>query len=105
MIDHEQLKQAIRDKRVRFRAHSAQMLIMRNIAREDIYSTILNGEIIEDYSCDKPFPSALFLGWISHRPIHVVASYDPSDEKIFIITAYEPGLEHFEPGFKIRRET
>ena len=76
----------------------------RNISRSAVIEAILHGEIIEDYSCDRPFPSGLFFGRAGQRPIHVIASYDSSDGKAFIITAYEPDLEHFEPGFKIRKK-
>jgi hypothetical protein len=78
-------------------------MLERNISRATVVEAILNGELIEDYSCDKPFPSALFLGWIGQRPIHVIVSYDSSNEKAFVITAYEPDHKHFESGFKKRR--
>ena len=45
-----------------------------------------------------------FLGWIDQRPIHVVVSYDSANQILFIITAYEPQLKHFKPGFKVRRK-
>lgn len=41
---------------------------------------------------------------MDQKPIHVVASYDPDTQKVYIITAYKPGLEHFKPGFKIEKK-
>lgn len=99
----ESLKDAVKNKRIEWHRHSLERMLERNISRQAVIEVILTGEIIEDYDSDRPFPSALFLGWIGHRPVHVVVSYDPSNEKAFIITAYEPGLEHFEPGFRVRR--
>lgn len=65
---------------------------------------LLAGERIENYPGTKPFPSALFLGWSGPHPLHVVAAYDSSRDRVFVITAYEPSLEHFEPDFKRRRK-
>ncbi len=76
----------------------------RQIGRSDVFHVLLTGERIEDYPNTKPFPSALFLGWSGPRALHVVACYDASRDRVFIITAYEPDLEHFEPGFKTRRK-
>ena len=52
---------------------------------------------------DWPFPSGLFLGWIESRPIHVVAALDAGSSQVFVITAYEPDLEHFESDFRTRK--
>ena len=104
-MDIKALKDAIKNKRIEWQRHSLERMLERNISRSVVIETILNGELIEYYSSDKPFPSGLFLGRIDQRPIHVIISYDSSNEKVFIITAYEPDLEHFEPGFKVRRKT
>ena len=63
-----------------------------------------NSECIEDYPDDFPFPSALFLGWQGSQPVHVVAALNESPPEVFVITAYEPDLEHFEPDYKTRRK-
>ncbi len=65
---------------------------------------ILHGEAIEDYPEAKPFPSALFLGWSGNKPLHAVAAYDSLDDQVYIITVYEPDLQHFEPDFRARRK-
>ncbi len=44
------------------------------------------------------------MGWFGRAPLHVVAALDERIPKVFIITAYEPDLEHFEPDFKTRRK-
>lgn len=104
-MDIKELKNAIKNKRIEWQRHSLEKMLERNISRSAVIETILKGELIEYYSSDKPFPSGLFLGWIGQRPIHVIISYDSSNEKLFIITAYEPDLKHFEPGYKMRRKT
>ena len=64
----------------------------------------MTGELIREYGEDKPFPSALFLGYFAGRPLHVVAAFDDSDGRAFIITAYEPSLEIFEADYRTKRK-
>jgi len=103
-MDKAALKDSIQNRRIEWQRHSLEWMMERSISRKAVIDVLLNGEIIEDYPQDQPFPSALFLGWLGPRPIHVVISYDSSDKRVYIITAYEPSLEHFEAGFKIRRK-
>ena len=50
------------------------------------------------------FPSALFLGYNDFVPLHVVAAFDEEQGKVYVITAYEPSLEIFEPDFRTKRK-
>ena len=61
------------------------------------------GARIEDYPEDVPYPSALFLGWVEGKPLHVVAALDAPAQWAYIITAYEPDLEHFESDYRTRK--
>ena len=69
-----------------------------------VLDLLLSGERIEEYSTDKPFPSALFLGYSQGRPYHVVAAFDDVKARVYIITAYEPSLDVFEADCKTRRK-
>ena len=62
------------------------------------------GEIIRDHAEDRPFPSALLLGYPAGKPLHVVAACDEASETAFIITAYEPSLDIFEPDYRTRKK-
>jgi hypothetical protein len=62
------------------------------------------GVIIEDYPEDKPCPSALIFGMCAGTPLHVVVAYDEKSDWAYIITAYEPGPEAFDPDFMRRRK-
>jgi hypothetical protein len=53
---------------------------------------------------DYPFPSGLFFGWHGAKPLHVVAALEETRPRVYIITAYEPDLEHFENDFRTRRK-
>ena len=103
-INYDAIKQALIKKRVRFRSHSAQMLIERNISKNEVFQTILNGEIIEEYLKDRPFPSCLVFALHDKRPIHVVCSYNSIDDIAIIITVYIPDSKFFENDFKTRRK-
>lgn len=37
------------------------------------------------------------------KPLHVVVALNELAPRLFIITAYEPDLDHFEPDFRTRR--
>jgi hypothetical protein len=65
---------------------------------------LLTGERIRDYTEDRPFPSALFLGYIGNKPLHVVAALDEMNKQAFVITAYEPSLDVFESD-RTRKES
>jgi hypothetical protein len=52
---------------------------------------VLNGEIIEDYPDDFPFPSSLILGKDKEgRPIHSVWAFAEKYNIAILITAYIP---------------
>ncbi len=78
------------------------------LALKTYSSTVLHilgfGECIEDYPDDYPFPSGLFFGWHEANPLHVVAALEETSPRVYIITAYEPDVEHFENDFRTRRK-
>jgi YgiT-type zinc finger domain-containing protein len=47
-------------------------------------------DAIETYSDDTPYPSALYLGFVSGRPLHVVAADDDAEQQTIVVTVYEP---------------
>jgi hypothetical protein len=65
---------------------------------------LLTGEVIEDYPEDRPFPSALFLGFPGGDPLHVVAAFDEMENLVYIITAYIPSRESFLNDYRTRRK-
>lgn len=103
-LDLEGMRRAVQARRVEWQRHALERMAGRHIARSEVFEVLLAGERIEDYPDTQPCPSALFLGRPEMRPLHVVAAYDASGDRVFIITVYEPNLEHFEPDFKTRRK-
>ena len=68
-----------------------------------VINCIMNGEIIEHYINDYPYPSCLIFGYtLRNRVIHVVLGYD--GESVYIVTAYYPNTDKFEADLKTRKE-
>ena len=100
----ESLRAAFEQGQIEWQRHCLQRMVERGISRHDVIQVISQGERIADYPEDRPLPSALILGVIDRRPLHVVVALNSDLKKAFVITVYEPDLEHFEPDFKTRRK-
>lgn len=100
----KRLKAVLAAGRYEWRKHALQRLTERGISQTAILDVLSSGEPIEDYPDGFPYPSALFLGWWEDRPLHAVAALDMENKWAYIITAYEPDLDHFEPDYKTRRK-
>jgi hypothetical protein len=79
--------------------HLLTRMRQRNIRLEDITRAITQGEIIEYYPTDYPFPSCL----INAGNMHVVCSI--GEGFLYIITAYRPSREQWEAGGIQRKES
>lgn len=83
--------------------HGQLRLNEQNITVDDVMNAIDNGEIIEQYPDDFPFPSCLILGLsINDVYIHIVVSMN--DDKIYLITAYVPNTDKWEADLKNRKQ-
>lgn len=83
--------------------HAAERCRQRGIVSRDIRYAVMNGEIIERYPDDFPFPSCLILGRTTeNKPIHVCISDEGTGGRI--ITAYFPTLEKWQADFRTRKE-
>jgi hypothetical protein len=102
-VDIEALRSLNRPEQLAMTEHARQRLLERGIAIQDVVRCIDEGEIIRQYEDDKPFPSCLILGpSVDHGPIHIVVSHD--GEFIYLITAYYPDIQIWEPDLKTRKE-
>ena len=89
------IKRAISKKRYNITLHAREEMSPKedDIAEKELIEAISNGEIIEDYPNDKPFPSCLIFGSTEEgRPIHAVCAYSQEDDITIIITTYEPSI-------------
>ena len=101
MLKIDAIKHACAIDTTAFTAHARKRMKERNIKYENIASSVDNGEIIEQYIDDKPFPSCLILGFSNNEPLHVVLSLN--NGILWIITTYTPTLEKWENDFKTRK--
>jgi hypothetical protein len=102
-IEISSLKKLVSEGLIVWTEHLALRLRQRNIKRADVITCIQNGEIIEQYPTDMPFPSCLVLGAsVNGKPLHVVCGLNPG-VICCMITAYFPSEEHWESDNKTRK--
>lgn len=86
-----------------FSGHAVQRMFARGLNEADILQVIRQGEVIESYPQDTPYPSNLLLGMSRGVFIHaVVARRD--DGRCFVVTAYVPDPRRWNADFKTRRQ-
>ena len=102
-MDRDRLTEAIQNGMIEWQTHALERMAKRGISTQIVKQVLLEGEIIEDYPDDKPFPTSLFLGWFQREPFHVVSALDCLSGYCFVITVYRPDLDHFEADYKTRR--
>ncbi len=82
--------------------HMTQRFRERGIKLRDVQNAIMNGEIIEQYPDDFPFPSCLVLAFLGGtNPLHTCIGL--GEGKLWAITAYFPNLGEWENDFKTRK--
>ena len=87
---------AIRDNHIRITDHADEEAQADLLSFDEIFFSVLQGEIIEDYPSDKPYPSCLIYGdSFTGEPIHSVWAYNPDTEWAVLITVYRPDPERW----------
>ena len=99
----EDLVQSIRENRVRITDHADEEARADELFLDEVFSSIPEGEIIEDYPDGRPFPSCLVFGTTSRgNPIHSVWAYNPENRWAVLITVYRPDPQRWE-NWRTRR--
>lgn len=97
------IKQMIKEGRIRWTNHVIVRLLQRNITQEDIEKALVDGEIIEEYENDYPYPSCLVYGInLNNEVIHIVCGLN--EIELWIITAYYPDNIKWKEDLKTRKE-
>jgi len=97
------IKQMVKEGKIRWTNHILVRLFQRNITQEDIEKVLLNGEIIEEYENDYPYPSGLIYGiGLNNKVLHVVCGINETE--LWIITAYYPDNIKWKEDLKTRKE-
>jgi len=90
-LNLENIIDAIRHNRIRITDHADEEAQADNLSFEEIFISVLLGEIIEDYLDDEPYPSCLIYGeTFSKEPIHSVWAYNHKNKWAVLITVYRP---------------
>ncbi|NQE46354.1 hypothetical protein C5S31_10070 [ANME-1 cluster archaeon GoMg2] len=61
-----------------------------DIRADEVLEAIENGEVIEEYVDDRPFPSCLLYGKSDEKPIHVVCALPQHVNMLIVVTVYTP---------------
>ena len=97
------IKEFVRTGKIRWTNHCIVRLFQRNISQEDIENALLNGEIIEEYENDYPYPSCLVYGIdLNNKVLHVICG--TSETELWVITAYYPDNIKWKDDLKTRKE-
>jgi hypothetical protein len=87
----ESIIDAIRTGRIRISDHADEEAEADALTFDEIYFSVLHGEIIESYPADKPYPSCLIFGnTFSGNPIHSVWAYNEKNQWAVLVTVYRP---------------
>ena len=99
----KRIRQAFAEGQYVVRLHARVRMRERGITDAEVLETIMHGEVIEYYPDAQPYPACPILGFAGGRPIHVVCALSP-EGTAFLITAYIPSPELWEPGFRRRKQ-
>ncbi len=95
-MDIENIINAIRESRVRITDHADEEAFDDSLTYDEIYYSVFQGEVIENYSNDKPYPSCLIMGKnFSGEPIHSVWAFNIENLWAALITVYRPNPERW----------
>jgi hypothetical protein len=90
-MDIEDIVDAIRGNRIRISDHADEEAQADKLTFDEIYLSIFQGEIIERYPDDRPYPSCLIYGSnFTNDPVHSVWAYNKDNRWAVLITVYRP---------------
>lgn len=88
--------QSIQNGMIRISDHADEESHNDDLTYDEVFNSVMNGEIIEDYADDKPYPSCLIYGKnFKDEPIHSVWAYNPENKWSVLITVYRPNPERW----------
>ncbi|MFZ5910938.1 MAG: DUF4258 domain-containing protein [Chloroflexota bacterium] len=91
-------------RRVILSQHAFTRMFEREISPAVVKRAVQNGEVIENYPDDQPYPSILLLHFEEGRALHIVAGVDEAGLTCHIVTAYWPDPNLWNADFRTRRK-
>lgn len=96
MIYLQHIIDCLNTKTFRISEHADEEAYNDGLTFDEIYASVRAGEIIEQYSDDKPYPSCLVYGSNKNgEPIHSVWAYNSETKASVLITVYRPDPERW----------
>ena len=103
-VDIASIIQAIRHKRIRITDHADEEAQSDRLSFDEVFASVFQGEIIEEYPDDRPYPSCLVYGeTFKKEPIHTVWAYNEENQWVVLITVYRPDPKRWIDWRKRRR--
>jgi len=82
---------AIRLNRMRITDHADEEAQADRLSFDEVFVSVIQGEIIESYPDDWPYPSCLVYGvTFQGDPVHSVWAYNKENRWAVLITVYRP---------------
>jgi hypothetical protein len=89
-------------KTLHFSRHAFERMFQREIDPAVVARIVADAEIVFEYPDDKPFPSALLLGFHAKQAIHTVVAHSEEGD-CHLVTIYWPDPAIWDETFKRRR--
>jgi hypothetical protein len=105
MMKIEDINSAIQSNRVRISDHADEEAQSDELTFDEVYFSVVHGEILEQYPEDKPYPSCLVHGrTFGGDPVHTVWAFNTENQWAVLITVYRPDPERWIDFRKRRTE-
>jgi len=102
----ESIRRCFHENRMLYSSHARKEMNAEELGKvkeAEVFDSIDNAEILEDYPADKPYQSVLVLGFTTNKkPLHIVCAYDSKDDLAIVITVYRPNPNKW-INFRTRR--
>ena len=99
----EDIVEAIRHNRIRITDHADEEAQGDRLSFDEVFFSVFQGEIIEDYPDDTRYPSCLIYGTtFAGTPVHSVWAYNQDNQWAVLITVYRPDPKRW-IDWRIRR--
>lgn len=87
---------------IEYRVHATQRMFNRRISEKDVVLLFEEGNVIEEYQGDFPFPSVLINGSSKDRPLHAVVGIDADSRRLYLIIIYKPDSKKWSQNYSKR---
>ncbi|MEC4804016.1 MAG: DUF4258 domain-containing protein [Jaaginema sp. PMC 1079.18] len=102
-IEFRKIIEAVLDQRIWITDHADEEAENDDLTFEEIYFSVIYGEILEEYPNNFPYPRCLIFGTtFANEPVHTIWDYDEETQTATLVTVYRPDSRRW-INFKTRR--